>query len=107
MKQLLQKPLPLFLFVTLIVCTILFTMPINLFDGEVVFARNDVEVVRSIKLSLSYFIGLWIDQKDMLDVKTFYLTGTGYLLVGLMTVGFPALITYRVWLTQQNKKQQH
>lgn len=107
MRQLLQKPLPLFLLVALIVCTILFTLPLNLFDGEIVFARNDVEVVRPIKLSLSYFIGLWIDQHDLLDVKTFYLTGTGYLLVGLMTVGFPALITYRIWLTQQNKKQQH
>ena len=106
MKNILQKPALVFLLCVLIVCTILFTIPINLFDGEIVFAKNGVEVVRPIKLSLSYFIGLWIDERDMLDVKTFYLTGTGYLFVGLMTLGFPGLITYRIWLTQQNKKQQ-
>lgn len=89
----------------IIVCTILFMVPINLFDGEIVFARDGVEVVRPIKLSLSYFIGLWIDVEDMQDVKTFYLTGKGYLFVGLMTIGFPALITYRIWLQQQNRKR--
>lgn len=104
MKQILQKPAAVFVLCAIIVCTILFTVPINLFDGEIVFARDGVEVVRPIKLSLSYFIGLWIDAEDMQDVKTFYLTGTGYLFVGLMTLGFPALITYRIWLSQQNKK---
>ena len=93
-----------FVLTLILVSTILFTLPINLFDGEVVYDVNGVEFTEPIKMSLSYFIGLGISNEDLVDVKSFHLVGMGYFMVFLMLIAFPALIAYRVWIGNQPKK---
>jgi hypothetical protein len=109
MKKFFQKPVNAFFFFAVIISVILFTVPINMFDGEVIFSHNGQELTAPMKMSLSYFIGLWIDEEDMKDVVAFHLVGKGYLLVFLMIVGLPALLAYRVWIGKkavaENNKQ--
>lgn len=104
MKEIIRKPLVVFVLVFIFVSTILFTIPINLFDGEVVFSINGMERTEPMKMSLSYFIGLGISDEDLVDVKSFHLVGMGYFMVFLMLIAFPALIAYRVWIGNQPKK---
>ncbi|ASS50242.1 MAG: hypothetical protein A3D31_11795 [Candidatus Fluviicola riflensis] len=104
MKEIIRKPMAVFVLTLILVSTILFTIPINLFDGEVVFSVNGVERTEPVKMSLSYFIGLGISDEDLQDVKSFHLVGMGYFMVVLMFVAFPALIAYRVWISNQPKK---
>ena len=84
MKQILQKPINVFFFSMLIVCTLLFTIPINLFDGEVVYSMNGVEFTEKAKISLGKFIGIGLNKEEMQDVKSFHLVGMGYFLASLM-----------------------
>ena len=105
MKKFLQKPINTYLFSLLIVCTILFTVPINLFDGEIVFSVNGVEFTEKAKISLGKFIGLGLNKTEMQDVKSFHLVGMGYFLASLMIFALPALIAYRVWIGNQPKDQ--
>ncbi len=88
----------------LAVSAIFFLFPINLFDGEIVFEVNGVEFTEKAKLSLSYFIGIGASEEQTQDVKDFYLLPAGYLVAFLMTVGLPAIIAYRVYLKNQQKK---
>lgn len=104
MKEIIRKPLAVFVLTMILVSTILFTIPINLFDGEVVFSVNGVEHTEPLKMSLSYFIGLGISDEDLRGIKSFHLIGTGYFLAALMLFAFPALIAYRVWIGNQPKK---
>jgi len=89
----------------LIVCVLLFTIPINLFDGEIVFNVNGVEFTEKAKMSLSYFIGIGISKEELKDVQSFHLVGMGYFLASLMIFALPTLIAYRVWIGNQPKDQ--
>lgn len=96
----LKKPLILFLGLTLLLTGIFFLFPINLFDGKIIEQRGLQEIVHERPLSLSYFIGLGYDQEDMEYIKDFYLTGKGYAMAFIFTLGFPFLLAYRVYLKQ-------
>ena len=85
------------------VAAIFFLIPINLFDGEIVFEVNGVEFTSKAKLSLSYFIGIGANEEQTQDVKDFYLLPMGYLMVFLMIVALPAIITYRIHLKNKQK----
>ena len=98
-----MKPIYIFLLSFLVIAAILFLFPINLFDGEVEYQKKLVYVVEKQPLSLSYFIGLGYDPADMDVVKSFRLLPGGYLLAGIMLLGFPALIAYRVYLKRTSK----
>ncbi|HLP56911.1 MAG TPA: hypothetical protein VK151_17875 [Fluviicola sp.] len=104
MKEILRKPIAVFVLTLILVSTILFTLPINLFDGEVTYSVNGMEFTRPVKMSLSYFIGLGISDEELTDVKEFHLVKMGYFMVVLMLVALPALIAYRVWIGQKPKK---
>lgn len=104
MKEIIRKPIAVFVLTLILVSTILFTLPINLFDGEVIYNVNGVEFSKPVKMSLSYFIGLGISEKDLVDVKSFHLVGMGYFMVVLMFAAFPTLIAYRVWIGNKPKK---
>jgi hypothetical protein len=101
MKNFLRKPLHVFLVAMVLVSIILFTVPINLFDGEVVYSVNGVEFTEKLKMSLCDFTGLWMSEADLKDVKEFHLVGMGYLMAFLMIVCLPALIAYRVRIGNQ------
>jgi hypothetical protein len=101
MKKFLRKPLNVFFTALVLVSIILCTVPINLFDGEVVYLVNGVEFTEKLKMSLCDFTGLWTTEADLKDVKEFHLVGMGYLMAFLMIVCLPALIAYRVWIGNQ------
>ena len=85
------------------VAAIFFLIPINLFDGEIIFEVNGVEFTEKAKLSLSYFIGIGANEEQTQDVKDFYLLPMGYVIACLMLAVLPAIITYRVYLKNQKK----
>jgi hypothetical protein len=58
MKQFLLKPLNIFLIGTLIIGIPLFLLPINLFDGEIVYKSGISTMVEPRPLSLHFVSGL-------------------------------------------------
>ncbi|MBI1835964.1 MAG: hypothetical protein HYR91_01735 [Flavobacteriia bacterium] len=77
--------------------------PINLFDGEIIVKKGLVEEKIQRPLSLSYFIGMGYDSKDMDIIKDFYLLPKGYLTAFLLIFCFPALLSYRIFLGKKEK----
>lgn len=80
------------------VASILFLIPINLFDGEITYNVLGRVFTVPAKLSLSYFIGIGSSPEDTKDVVSFRLLPMGYFLATLMLVGLPLLLTYRITL---------
>jgi hypothetical protein len=102
MNSMLKKPVIIFLGSTLLLLVIFFLFPINLFDGVIVEQRGIQEFVHERPLSLSYFIGIGYDPEDMEFVKDFYLTGKGYFMAFIFTIGLPLLLAYRIYLKQKS-----
>jgi hypothetical protein len=98
----LKKPVIIFLGSTILLLVIFFLFPINLFDGVIVEQRGIQEFVHERPLSLSYFIGIGYDPEDMEFVKDFYLTGKGYFMAFIFTIGLPLLLAYRIYLKQKS-----
>ncbi len=98
-----RKPFILFLLLVLGLSLLLFLLPINLFDGVIIYEKGLSEYKVNAPLSLSYFVGIGYDKKDMEGIVDFYLTWKGKLMVVLFLVGLPALIAYR-FLLGKNKK---
>lgn len=102
MNSTMKKPVIIFLGSMLLLLAIFFLFPINLFDGVIIEQRGIQEFVHERPLSLSYFIGVGYDQKDMEFIKDFYLTGKGYAMAFIFTVGIPFLLAYRIYLKQKS-----
>ncbi|NBU92920.1 MAG: hypothetical protein EBS17_08800 [Flavobacteriia bacterium] len=100
-----MKKLPLgwiFLLLFLAIAIPLFTLPINLFPGVILYKNGISEYsVDHVNLSLSYFIGLGLNPGDLDDVQTFYLTPWGYALAACYLVLLPSVVTYRVYLKRR------
>jgi hypothetical protein len=92
----LAKLSPLQIFLLTFACTAipLFLFPINLFPGiiEINQGKNALEA----PLSLSYFIGMGYDTKDLeaMQISNFYLTTKGYILAFIFVLGLPGLLAY-------------
>jgi hypothetical protein len=87
--------------ITFLVCFLIITLPlilfpINLFDGEIIYKNG---VIEQAPLSLSYFFGIGYEVSDMTSVASFHLVPKGYFLAIIFTIGLPALIAYRIYLT--------
>ena len=93
-----KKPIAIFLATVVILGLMFFLFPINLFDGKIVYQEGLKEYTLDAPLSLSYFIGLGYDEADMAGVKSFYLTTKGIIMAVIFTLGFPALLAFRVHL---------
>jgi Zn-dependent protease len=87
-----------------IMSALFFLIPINLFDGEITFAKGTIERTVEAKLSLSYFIGIGASKADLQDVKEFHLLPMGYFFAFLMLFALPGLVAYRFYLSDENKK---
>jgi hypothetical protein len=103
MKQSFRKPVILFLILAVAIAMPLFLLPLNLFSGEIIWAKGLVETKTEAPLSLSYFIGIGYSEEDMVGIKDFYLLPKGYVLAFLFTLGLPALISYRLTLKKTKK----
>lgn len=104
MKTLLRlttDPLKMFILTCLLINLPLWTMPINLFNGVVVFKQGTSSVKLDAPLSLSYFIGLGYNEADMTNIETFYLKTEGIILSIAFCLGFPGLMAYRAFLRKQ------
>ena len=78
--------------------------PIEIFPGEVVlYTGNKSKPIHTeeAELSLSYFFGYGYDSKDLLGIKSFYLTPKGYFLAFVVLFGIPFLIAYRSFLKKE------
>jgi hypothetical protein len=97
MKSLKEKPFLIFVILFLIVSIPLWTLPLNLFPGVIIEGSGLQENVLEAPLSLSYFIGLGLNEGDLDTIKDFYLKPTGYMLAFIFTVGIPALVSLRFY----------
>lgn len=93
-----KKALIVFGISVVVVGVILCVVPIELFNGEVTWLLNGEEQTFEQNLSLSYFFGIGIEGEQLNYVKSFRLTGQGWMLAFIMIVGIPGLIAYRMYL---------
>jgi len=100
-----KKALIVFGIGAVVVAAILCTIPVDLFDGEVVWNINGQEVARPQNLSLSYFFGIGVDAEQLQYVESFRLTGQGWMLVFIFIIGIPGLIAYRMYLKATTSKE--
>lgn len=98
MKGLLGKPFLVFLILMVSFALPLFLLPIHIFPGEIVHSVGTKEIVAPADLSLSYFIGIGINEGDLDGVKDFYLLPKGKILALIFIVGLPAILGYRLKL---------
>lgn len=101
MQTIVRNPVAVFFIAMVTIAAILFLVPINLFDGEVVYRDGLGTYTKPLKLSLSYFIGIGVSEDDLKDVVGFHLVGVGYLLAFLIIFALPLLIAYRVKAVNQ------
>jgi len=82
----------------------LFTLPINLFPGEITYQKGiSTYTITETNLSLSYFIGLGLNPGDLDDVASFRLSLWGYALAVCYLGLLPGVITYRIYLKRHKK----
>ena len=93
-----KKPLFIFLIGTLSLLILFFTLPINIFDGVILYKNGIQELRIERPLSLSYFIGFGYNVEDLIGVKSFYLTTKGIVMAFIIILGIPALVAYRFHL---------
>ncbi len=103
----LKNPWVVFCFSILLLSALFFFVPINLFEGEIIFQENGKTWTQRANISLSYFIGVGASKEDLVGVKDFYLVTKGYLLACFMIVGFPAILAYRTYLKNTKSKGNH
>lgn len=103
--RVLSKPITVFFLTFFVIALPLFLLPLNLFPGEAIQQIGTIEYPVKLPMSLSYFIGIGYDPKDLEGIKDFYLLPQGYALVFCLLIGFPALMAFRVHLAQKNKSK--
>jgi hypothetical protein len=92
------NPFLIFLSVFIVVALPLFTLPINLFPGVVVYGTGTCVYKIEAPLSLSYFLGIGYRKEEIKGVSDFFLTTRGYILACCFLVGVPTLVTFRIVL---------
>jgi hypothetical protein len=96
------SPWLVFIGLSLIISVILFSLPINLFPGEIVMERGlSTITVKDHNLSLSYFVGMGLNPGDLEGIKSFKLTPWGWALAFCYIFLLPGLIAYRIHMKQK------
>lgn len=93
-----SRALAIFAVTALVLAIVFFTVPINIFDGQIDYKEGNREFTVDAPLSLSYFVGLGFDEADMQFVQDFRLTTKGWVMAVIFIFGFPALLAYRLYL---------
>jgi hypothetical protein len=98
------SPWLVFIGLSLIISVILFSLPINLFPGEIVMERGlSTITLKDHNLSLSYFVGMGLTPGDLEGVKSFKLTPWGWALAFCYIFLLPGIIAYRIHMKQKAK----
>ncbi|GAB5416678.1 MAG: hypothetical protein Crog4KO_21670 [Crocinitomicaceae bacterium] len=100
-----KKALIVFSISTVVIAVVLCVIPVDLFNGEVVWNINGQQITREQNLSLSYFFGIGVEEVQWKYVDSFRLTAQGWLLVFIIIVGIPGLIAYRMYLKATTSKE--
>jgi hypothetical protein len=96
------SPWLVFIGLSLIISIILFSLPINLFPGEIVMERGlSTITLKDHNLSLSYFVGMGLNPGDLVGIKSFKLTPWGWALAFCYIFLLPGLIAYRIYMKQK------
>lgn len=104
MTSMKTRSLAIFVICAVILSIILFTLPINIFDGQIDYKEPHREYTINARLSLSYFIGLGYDEADMEFVDAIRLTVKGWWMAIIFIFGFPGLLAYRLYLRAKKRK---
>ncbi len=105
MKRIFSKPINTFLILFFVLFLLFLLLPINIFDGEIVYQKGLVTLVEKRPLSLYFVSGLEYSKTDLKGIQTFHLLPKGYLMAFLFIIGIPALVAYRVNLGFKNKAE--
>ena len=107
MEKIFYKPFVVFAILSIVLATVFFLFPINLFDGEVVVESGLQKYTKEMPLSLSYFIGIGTEGMEESHIIDFYLNPKGIIVACILIFGMPALIAYRLYLkvTSVGKKE--
>jgi hypothetical protein len=98
------SPWLVFIGLSLIISVILFSLPINLFPGEIVMERGlSTITLKDHNLSLSYFVGMGMNPGDLEGVKSFKLSPWGWALALCYIFLLPGIIAYRIHMKQKAK----
>ncbi len=84
--------------ISIVISAVLFLIPIELFDGEIIHQVGATQVTEPHSLSLSYFVGIGHSEENMETIIDFHLTTSGMVTAVIFIFGIPALIGYRVYL---------
>jgi hypothetical protein len=104
MKKFFQNPLYSFLFFFILISLPLVLMPLNLFEGEIVYQEGISKIVEPRPLSLHFILGLEYFNKPLPPyVQDYYLTAKGIALALIFTIGFPGIMAYRAYLQKKQK----
>ena len=96
------SPWLVFIGLSLLISIILFTLPINLFPGEIVMERGlSTITVKDHNISLSYFVGMGLNPGDLEGIKSFKLTPWGWALAFCYIFLLPGIIAYRIYMKQK------
>ncbi|MFK7783975.1 MAG: hypothetical protein AB8B56_02605 [Crocinitomicaceae bacterium] len=92
------RALAIFVITAVVLAIVFFVFPIRIFDGEIHVVNQLQDYTIDTQMSLSYFIGIGLDEADMKGVESFRLTGKGWAMVAIFILGIPALLAYRIYL---------
>lgn len=92
------RAVAIFAITSFVLAILFFTLPINIFDGQIDYIEGSREFTVDAPLSLSYFIGLGYEEADMQFVEDFRLTTKGIIMAVIFMFGLPALLAYRIYL---------
>jgi len=79
-------------------------LPVELYDGYAVLESG--EMVDE-KLSLSYLVNKhrFLENYEHLGVQDIRLNGIGWILVGIVNIGLPFLLGYRIAIARHKKRE--
>jgi len=92
------RALAIFVITAFVLAIIFFVFPIRIFDGEMHVVNQLQDYTIDTPMSLSYFVGIGLDEADMKDVESFRLTAKGWAMAAVFIIGIPALLAYRIYL---------
>jgi len=93
-----KKPIVIFISFSLLLALVFCLLPINVFDGVIVYKQGLQTIEVETPLSLSYFVGLDLYPENMEGIEDFYLTTKGMVMAFIFIIGFPAIVGYRFHL---------